>query len=218
MHLPYALVVTTLLSLSWALVFPEAVTFQKRQSIQPGTPLYECHANCGMSLTTHLGLILSISTSELIPFTGGVIAISRSPNYCSNSTFISELHACLECALTYNIWQYYGGDVTTAAKNCGDDATPSPSSAVSTAASTATSASPGSSTGGAFAKPTSSASNATSTNASSASDTPAGTAGTASSTAKAQPTTAAAFSSGNCVGWPMSIIIPTLAVFIQLFH
>lgn len=182
MLLSYALVLTTLLSLSWALVFPEAATLQKRQDIQPGTPLYECHANCGTCLITHLGLMLSTLTSELIHSVGGVIAISRSPNYCSNSTFTSELHACLECALTYNIWQYYGADVTKAAKNCGDDATPSPSSAVSTAASTATSASSGTSTGGAspgasnesssFAKPTPSALNATNTNATSASGTP----------------------------------------------
>ena len=73
--------------------------------------------------------------------TGGVILISQdSDDYCSNSTYKSELSACLKCALTYNIWQYYGDDVKSAAEACGDSATPSASSATGAAA-TATAAS-----------------------------------------------------------------------------
>ncbi|KAH8691528.1 hypothetical protein BGW36DRAFT_432078 [Talaromyces proteolyticus] len=89
--------------------------FEKRQSIAPGSPLYECHSNCG-----------------------NVIVLSRTNNYCSNSTFIADLDACLKCALTEDIWQDYGNHVAAAAKACGDDATPSPSSATGAASATVT--------------------------------------------------------------------------------
>ncbi|PYI04745.1 hypothetical protein BO78DRAFT_165428 [Aspergillus sclerotiicarbonarius CBS 121057] len=103
---------------SLALSFPDAFPMLRRETIEPGSPLYECHADCG-----------------------GVILISEdSDDYCSNSTYTSELSACLKCALTYNIWQYYGDDVASAAEACGDSATPSASSVTSGAA-TATAAS-----------------------------------------------------------------------------
>ncbi|OJJ74147.1 hypothetical protein ASPBRDRAFT_39233 [Aspergillus brasiliensis CBS 101740] len=101
---------------SWS--FPGTSPIVKRESIEPGSPLYECHADCG-----------------------GVILISQdNDNYCSNSTYTSDLSACLKCALTYNIWQYYGDDVKSTAEACGDSATPSASSATGAAA-TATAAS-----------------------------------------------------------------------------
>jgi hypothetical protein len=67
--------------------------------------------------------------ANLSQWTGDTILISRTDNYCSNSTFTLDLKACLECALTEDIWQYYGDDVASAAKSCSDSATPSPSSA-----------------------------------------------------------------------------------------
>ncbi|RAK95919.1 uncharacterized protein BO80DRAFT_439032 [Aspergillus ibericus CBS 121593] len=106
--------VAALVTSSLALGFPDAFPMLRRESIEPGSPLYECHANCG-----------------------GVILISQDSDhdsYCSNSTYKSELSACLKCALTYNIWQYYGDDVASAAEACGDSATPSASSATGAAA------------------------------------------------------------------------------------
>ncbi|RHZ45932.1 uncharacterized protein CDV56_102145 [Aspergillus thermomutatus] len=73
-----------------ALHYPESVPLHRRQD--PGTPEYDCHANCG-----------------------GVIVASRSDGYCSSDTFKSELKDCLGCALKYNIWQYYGDSVSKAA-------------------------------------------------------------------------------------------------------
>jgi hypothetical protein len=70
-------------------------------------------------------------------YIGEVILISQTTDYCSNSTFTADLNSCLKCALTYNIWQYYGDNVKSAAKTCSDDATPSSSSATSGASSTA---------------------------------------------------------------------------------
>ncbi|OJJ98449.1 hypothetical protein ASPACDRAFT_44959 [Aspergillus aculeatus ATCC 16872] len=90
-----------------------------REDISPGSPLYECHADCG-----------------------GVILMSQDDSnstYCSNTTYKTELSGCLECALTYNIWQYYGDDVKSAAEACGDSATPSASSATASATAVANS-------------------------------------------------------------------------------
>ncbi|KAJ5126081.1 hypothetical protein N7526_008258 [Penicillium atrosanguineum] len=64
--------------------------------------------------------------------------MSETANYCDNSTFTSYLESCLECAKTYDIWKYYGTEVKSAASNCSDDATPSPSSATTGAAATTT--------------------------------------------------------------------------------
>lgn len=79
--------------------------------------------------------------------TGDAILISRTDNYCSNSTFTSDLKKCLECALTEDIWQYYGDDVASAAKSCSDDATPSPSSASAATAAATVSVSTGTASG-----------------------------------------------------------------------
>lgn len=67
---------------------------------------------------------------------GYAILASESNNYCSNSTFTSDLSACLDCALTYDIWQYYGDQVAAAAEACGDNATPSASSTSASPSST----------------------------------------------------------------------------------
>ncbi|KAL4761046.1 uncharacterized protein BDW70DRAFT_54494 [Aspergillus foveolatus] len=82
-----------------AFQYPDFVPLSKRQA--PGTPEYECHANCG-----------------------GIITASRSDGYCDSSNFKSMLSDCLDCALVYDIWKYYGNSVSSAAENCGLDATP----------------------------------------------------------------------------------------------
>merc|ERR1711964_496746 len=81
-----------------AFVYPDVVPLEKRQA--PGTPQYECHADCG-----------------------GVITIARTPEYCESSNFTSSLEACLECAEEYDIWRYYGESVSAAAESCGLEAT-----------------------------------------------------------------------------------------------
>ncbi|KAJ5168985.1 uncharacterized protein N7482_004579 [Penicillium canariense] len=101
-------------SVSLASQLPTSL-LDKRADITPGSPLYNCHESCGE-----------------------VILISRAGNYCDNSTFTSDLKSCLKCALSYNIWKYYGSEVKSAADGCNDDATPSPSSATSAAVATAT--------------------------------------------------------------------------------
>ncbi|SPQ21536.1 ddb02977-591a-4e59-b80e-010ec0dfe913 [Thermothielavioides terrestris] len=70
----------------------------------PGTPEYECHSNCG-----------------------NAILAGRDSNHCSNATWVGYYEACLQCALQYDIWKYYGDGVTSAASACGLNPTPSPS-------------------------------------------------------------------------------------------
>ncbi|KAL3474015.1 hypothetical protein BJX99DRAFT_260857 [Aspergillus californicus] len=82
-----------------AFEFPDFVPLHRRQA--PGTPQYECHANCG-----------------------GIITASRSDGFCDSSDFESMLSDCLDCALVYDIWRYYGNSVSAAAEECGLDATP----------------------------------------------------------------------------------------------
>ncbi|KAK5064694.1 hypothetical protein LTR84_000528 [Exophiala bonariae] len=135
----------------------------------PGTPQYDCHANCG-----------------------GVITIARTENYCDNSTFTTELEACLECALEFNIWQYYGESVGAAAERCGLDATPvaaaNATSTNGTASTTSSSAPTGSTTSG-----SGSGAASTSASATAASSGSAGAAsGTASTTAATSTFTGAA--------------------------
>ncbi|KAJ9137039.1 hypothetical protein NKR23_g9300 [Pleurostoma richardsiae] len=102
----------------------------KRQSIEPGSPLYECHYDCGYA-------ILGAQTES---------------DYCTNSTWTNLLDGCLECANTEDIWQYYGTDVAAAASACGLSADPSPSSA--TVAATSTVASTGAAASDTAAAPT----------------------------------------------------------------
>ncbi|KAL4903212.1 hypothetical protein BDW74DRAFT_180079 [Aspergillus multicolor] len=98
-----------------AFEYPDFVPLNKRQ--EPGTPQYECHANCG-----------------------GIITASRSDGYCDTGDFKSMLNDCLNCALEYDIWKYYGNSVSSAAENCRLDATPvQPSSSSATATATSTS-------------------------------------------------------------------------------
>ncbi|OQE34844.1 hypothetical protein PENCOP_c015G01731 [Penicillium coprophilum] len=96
-----------------AFEFPDFVPLHKRQ--EPGTAAYDCHADCG-----------------------GVILASRSDGYCDAADFKSQLTDCLNCAVEFEIWKYYGDSVSKAATGCGLDATPVESSSTSVEASSAT--------------------------------------------------------------------------------
>ncbi|KAL1617625.1 hypothetical protein SLS56_010890 [Neofusicoccum ribis] len=94
MHFSTATIACALPLLAAAFEFPDFVPLHKRQ--EPGTPAYECHANCG-----------------------GVITLSRTDGFCDTSDFTTKFNACMACAIEYDIWQYYGGSVTRAANTCG---------------------------------------------------------------------------------------------------
>ncbi|OIW29735.1 hypothetical protein CONLIGDRAFT_631812 [Coniochaeta ligniaria NRRL 30616] len=79
----------------------------------PGTPAYDCHFNCGSTIS------------------GG-----RIEGHCDNATWIGYYHECLECADEFNIWQYYGNGVTAAAATCDLTAEPSPSESAAPSTST----------------------------------------------------------------------------------
>ncbi|CAI7622823.1 unnamed protein product [Penicillium discolor] len=93
-----------------AFEFPDFVPLHRRQD--PGTPAYECHANCG-----------------------GIITAARTDGYCDADDFKTELTDCLNCAVEFDIWKYYGSSVSKAATACGLDATPVEASSTSTEAS-----------------------------------------------------------------------------------
>ncbi|KAH8908898.1 hypothetical protein BR93DRAFT_957764 [Coniochaeta sp. PMI_546] len=79
----------------------------------PGTPKYECHFNCGSAIS------------------GG-----RLEGHCDNTTWVGYYQECLDCALEFDIWQYYGTGVSTAAAACGLSATPSPAESATPSTST----------------------------------------------------------------------------------
>ncbi|KAI9038960.1 uncharacterized protein KD926_010061 [Aspergillus affinis] len=99
MHFPTLAAFICLVISASAFDYPEFVPLHRRQ--EPGTPAYECHANCG-----------------------GVITSSRSDDFCDSSTFKSQLSDCLKCANKFDIWKYYGNSVSKAAESCGLDSTP----------------------------------------------------------------------------------------------
>ncbi|KAF6827867.1 hypothetical protein CMUS01_08813 [Colletotrichum musicola] len=84
---------------SWE--FPESMLAKRQDVPAPGTPAYLCHENCGTSIT-----------------------LSREANYCTNFQWISRYDACLQCANSFNIWQYYGASITRSAAACGFTAVP----------------------------------------------------------------------------------------------
>ncbi|CAH0018642.1 unnamed protein product [Clonostachys rhizophaga] len=149
--------------------FPDNVPLvEKRQ--EPGTPRYECHANCGTALQ-----------------------LSRASDFsCDNSDFTRQFNACLDCALEFDIWQYYGNGLKAAATKCGLDATPKPTGSTGSSSAQSTSAAPTS------AAPTSAA--PTSTAASSAAQTSAASSSAASSSAAVSSSGAAPSSSAVQTG------------------
>ncbi|KAF5020534.1 hypothetical protein F66182_7433 [Fusarium sp. NRRL 66182] len=98
----YTLLASATLSvaLSPRFEFPDTVPLLKRQ--QPGTPQYACHEDCGLLIT-----------------------LGREEGYCDNDEWNERYGRCMDCALTYNVWQYYRSGVTSAADGCG--LTPAPS-------------------------------------------------------------------------------------------
>lgn len=69
---------------------------------------------------------------------GGVITAGRSDGYCDTDNFKTELTDCLNCAVEFDIWKYYGGSVSKAATACGLDATPVEASSTTTSVSATT--------------------------------------------------------------------------------
>ncbi|KAJ4165656.1 hypothetical protein LMH87_007280 [Akanthomyces muscarius] len=90
--------IASLASASAGFEFPAAVPLSKRQT---SGPAYNCHANCGYAIQD-----------------------SAKDGYCEDSKWKDLLSGCLDCAMTYDIWKYYGDKVGAAAKKCGLDATP----------------------------------------------------------------------------------------------
>ncbi|KAI9149919.1 hypothetical protein HJFPF1_09665 [Paramyrothecium foliicola] len=80
-------------------VYPDTVPMHKRQSEGPA---FECHSACGLAIQG-----------------------AREDNYCENSEWLDNLDGCLDCALEFNIWRYYGR-LADLAEPCGIDATPRP--------------------------------------------------------------------------------------------
>ncbi|EPS42921.1 hypothetical protein H072_3052 [Dactylellina haptotyla CBS 200.50] len=73
----------------------------KRQA--PGTPLYNCHDNCGQA-----------------------VAGSRKTGYCSSIAFIHNYANCIQCSGpdNNNIWHYYSSTLIPAGSGCGFPTTP----------------------------------------------------------------------------------------------
>ncbi|KAL4931959.1 uncharacterized protein BDV17DRAFT_288530 [Aspergillus undulatus] len=113
MRITVAASIACLVAAATAFEYPDFVPLHKRQA--PGTPQYDCHANCG-----------------------GIITLSRSQGYCDTDEFETKLSACLDCALEYDIWKWYGNSVSNAAEECGVDATPIKPSSSSSSTETAT--------------------------------------------------------------------------------
>lgn len=75
-------------------------------------------------------LILQIITQT--DWSGGIITAARTDGYCDADDFKTELTDCLNCAVEFDIWKYYGSSVSKAATACGLDATPVEASSTST--------------------------------------------------------------------------------------
>ncbi|KUJ17810.1 uncharacterized protein LY89DRAFT_733632 [Mollisia scopiformis] len=101
---PLSITFLALLTTVFASIFTEDLTNALLKRQEPGTPAYDCHLNCGTAIT--------ISRSATDP--------------CTNSTFLSDYDACLDCAGpdNQNIWQYYGTALSIVATKCGLSTTP----------------------------------------------------------------------------------------------
>ncbi|KAF3770593.1 hypothetical protein M406DRAFT_326039 [Cryphonectria parasitica EP155] len=80
------------------------LTLLKRENLSVGSPLYNCHDNCGMAI-------------EEIQNCGSI---------CNDTTFITDYNNCLQCSGSDNedIWQWYGPELNTSAAACGFSVTP----------------------------------------------------------------------------------------------
>ncbi|KAB8078470.1 hypothetical protein BDV29DRAFT_3175 [Aspergillus leporis] len=180
MRLSTLVTLTCMAASASAFQYPEFVPLHRRQD--PGTPEYDCHANCG-----------------------GVIVAGRKDGFCNSVTFKTELSDCLDCALKYDIWKYYGSSVSKAATACGLDATPVAASSTTTSAASASATDAGTS----VTVPQSSATDTTPiASASSASAPVPSTSGTVSSTPASSTVVSSATASHNSTG-----AFPTVSLF-----
>ncbi|KAF3342747.1 hypothetical protein VdG2_08734 [Verticillium dahliae VDG2] len=79
--------------------WPDAMPIEARQ--EPGTPRFQCHEDCGTT-----------------------ISLSRVEGYCTNAEWRGRYDACMICANTEGIWQFYRNAITPAAAACGLTAEP----------------------------------------------------------------------------------------------
>ncbi|KAH6662627.1 hypothetical protein F5X68DRAFT_195736 [Plectosphaerella plurivora] len=95
---------------------------ERRQAVPaPDTPAYRCHENCGTLIT---------------------LARDFPADYCGLDEYNTRFQACMECALTENVWRYYVGGVTGPAQACGLVIATSPSGFVPPVTSTTPPAQP----------------------------------------------------------------------------
>ncbi|KAJ4406057.1 hypothetical protein N0V82_010203 [Gnomoniopsis sp. IMI 355080] len=105
-----AFVATTASATIWDAMIPSAVlkreelSLLKRQNLSVGSPLYNCHDNCGEA----------------------ILEISSCGSVCNDTTFITDYNNCLQCSGPDNedIWQYYGGELNDTAAACGFSTSP----------------------------------------------------------------------------------------------
>ncbi|GIK07228.1 hypothetical protein Aspvir_002885 [Aspergillus viridinutans] len=62
--------------------------------------------------------------AHIVVSLGGVIVASRRDGHCASDTFKTELNLCMDCALKYEVWQYYVDSVSKAGTACGLEANP----------------------------------------------------------------------------------------------
>ncbi|OAP65387.1 hypothetical protein AYL99_01359 [Fonsecaea erecta] len=175
-------------SVSASLLYPDNFPLQRRQ--EPGTPEYDCHANCGT-----------------------VIVDGRTEGYCDSANFTTALEDCLNCALQYDIWQYYGDSVAQAATACGLDATPVPANATSATNSSSTATTESNPTTTASSQSTDAASSASTT--ASLGETPSATTGqtTPTETGAAATTTTDTEGFGNRISLGGGqVVLPLVAL------
>ncbi|KAG9252274.1 uncharacterized protein F5Z01DRAFT_676154 [Emericellopsis atlantica] len=82
--------------------YPASVPHVEKR--QTSGPKYECHSNCGYALQ----------------------AVEDGDEVCNDKEWNTLYQGCLDCALEFDIWRYYGGGLTPAAKACGLSTTPTP--------------------------------------------------------------------------------------------
>ena len=60
------LVASAALGCAKVAVFPDAVPLSKRQDLSPGSPLYDCHADCGKLASSNFSMMLISITDSLV--------------------------------------------------------------------------------------------------------------------------------------------------------
>ncbi|KAI5296713.1 hypothetical protein KEM55_005721 [Ascosphaera atra] len=102
MRLTFGLAALFFSAAASAAAAPAATTTSAEASdLSPGSPRYNCHADCG-----------------------NVLLLSSEEEFCSRDDFKKDLKSCLNCANKFDIWQYYGTKVKKAADACDMDDKP----------------------------------------------------------------------------------------------